>query len=74
MIKAYSINLNAHHIMTFTLCIVLINHHACIDDEAQEEVVEEPQEVKVIDEPPEVAQSSPLLLAFLSDTTKICVS
>jgi hypothetical protein len=52
--------------MSFTLCIVLIEHHACLGDEVHEEVVvEEPQEVKVIDEPPKFAQGSPLCIPML---------
>jgi hypothetical protein len=49
--------------MSFTLCIVLIKHHACIGDEVHEEViVEEPQEVEVINEPPKSLKGRPLCI------------
>ena len=52
--------------MSFTLCIVLIEHHAYIGDEVPEEVDgEEHQEVELIDELPEVAQGRPLCIPML---------
>lgn len=44
------------HVIPFTLCIVLIKHHACIGDKALKEVVvEELQEIELVDETPKVA-------------------
>ena len=53
--------------MPFTLCIVLIKHHACIGDEVHKEAVveEEPQAVELDDEPIDVAQGRPLCILML---------
>jgi hypothetical protein len=53
--------------MSFTLCIVLIKHHACIDDEVHEDAVveEEPQAREPADEPIDVAQGKPLCIPML---------
>jgi len=52
--------------MSFTLRIVLIEHHAYVGDEVSEEVDgEEHQEVEFIDDPPETAQGRPLCIPML---------
>jgi hypothetical protein len=53
--------------MPFTLCIVLIKHHACIDDEVHKEAVieEEHQALEPDNEPIDVAQGRPLCIPML---------
>jgi hypothetical protein len=56
-----------HHLLH---AFLFIKRHTCTGDGALEMVVvEEPQEVEVIDKPPEIAQGRPLCIPMLCKCT-----